>query len=215
MATIFECKNIIESCFAFLRRRESLNSTSSLTDGDKTPDSPQSPSQMSESSEKCHTRLHSVIRLAPSIGEGCPSPVGSDAEIEVDDSPSGSPEIGPLPPRPAPLDSAHFLPRYASNAAAAAQIHHAVAQSASLATHNATMCSARKYSMSELRKYCSDCKKTFATVGSYTRHLRMIHYKLKPLSCHVCHHAFYQRSDLKKHIQRQHPDEQQSPLALK
>lgn len=62
---------------------------------------------------------------------------------------------------------------------------------------------------SELRKYCNECKKGFATVGSYTRHLRMIHYKLKPLSCQVCHHAFYQRSDLKKHIQRQHPDEQQ------
>ena len=59
----------------------------------------------------------------------------------------------------------------------------------------------------ELKKYCGDCKKSFATVGSYTRHLRMIHYKLKPLSCRVCRHAFYQRSDLKKHIQRQHPDE--------
>ena len=67
-------------------------------------------------------------------------------------------------------------------------------------------------SNNKLRKYCNECKKGFATVGSYTRHLRMIHYKLKPLSCHVCHHAFYQRSDLKKHIQRQHPDEpQQSP----
>jgi len=63
-----------------------------------------------------------------------------------------------------------------------------------------------RYKMSELRKYCRECKKGFATVGSYTRHLRMIHYKLKPLACQVCSHAFYQRSDLKKHIQRQHPE---------
>ena len=113
-----------------------------------------------------------------------------------------------LPPTSTPLslNPGHFLPRYGPNAA---QIHHA--QTTALAAQR----NVRQYSMSELRKYCSDCKKTFATVGSYTRHLRMIHYKLKPLSCHVCHHAFYQRSDLKKHIQRQHPDEQQSPLALK
>jgi len=57
------------------------------------------------------------------------------------------------------------------------------------------------------RKYCKECKKSFATVGSYTRHLRMIHFKLKPLACAVCRHAFYQRSDLKKHVLRQHPHE--------
>ena len=54
------------------------------------------------------------------------------------------------------------------------------------------------------KKYCRECNRSFATVGSYTRHLRMIHYKLRPLNCEVCGHAFYQRSDLKKHIQRQH-----------
>jgi len=206
VATIFECKNIIESCFAFLRRRESLNSTGSLSDYDKSPVR-LSPIDASEKGEKCHTKLHSVIRLAPSIGEGCQSPTSSDAEIEVDDSSMGSPTRS-LPPTSTPLslNPGHFLPRYGPNAA---QIHHA--QSTALAAQR----NVRQYSMSELRKYCSDCKKTFATVGSYTRHLRMIHYKLKPLSCHVCHHAFYQRSDLKKHIQRQHPDEQQSPLALK
>jgi len=58
------------------------------------------------------------------------------------------------------------------------------------------------------KKYCKDCNRGFATVGSYTRHLRMIHYKLRPLNCDVCGHAFYQRSDLKKHIQRQHQKHQ-------
>ena len=57
---------------------------------------------------------------------------------------------------------------------------------------------------SDMKKYCKDCNRSFATVGSYTRHLRMIHYKLRPLTCDTCGHAFYQRSDLKKHIQRQH-----------
>lgn len=56
----------------------------------------------------------------------------------------------------------------------------------------------------DVKKYCAECNRSFATVGSYTRHLRMIHYKLRPLNCDICGHAFYQRSDLKKHVQRQH-----------
>jgi len=62
----------------------------------------------------------------------------------------------------------------------------------------------------DAKKYCKDCNRGFATVGSYTRHLRMIHYKLRPLNCDVCGHAFYQRSDLKKHMQRQHQKENQN-----
>ena len=82
MATIFECKNIIESCFAFLRRRESLNSTGSLSDYEKSP-VPLSPNDASEKGEKCHTKLHSVIRLAPSIGEGCQSPTRLRSKIDL------------------------------------------------------------------------------------------------------------------------------------
>ena len=59
----------------------------------------------------------------------------------------------------------------------------------------------------ELRRYCFQCDKTFATVGSCTRHFKMIHFKMKPLACYVCGHSFYQKSDLKKHLIRTHKED--------
>lgn len=148
------------------------------------PSSPKSSEESSDSTKTSHVQVHSVLRIAQPVNSTSSAPA-----LSPNSSPDRTTENvqemmfkrhQPPPPRPA-----HPYPFVGLN-------------------RTAFDMRQMKNKTQDVKKYCADCNRSFATVGSYTRHLRMIHYKLRPLNCEICGHAFYQRSDLKKHVQRQH-----------
>ena len=150
------------------------------------PSSPKSSEESSDSTKTSHVQVHSVLRIAQPVSSTSSAPA-----LSPNSSPDRTPEnvqdlaVFKSHPQPPPPRPAHPYPFVGLN-------------------RTAFDMRQMKNKTQDVKKYCAECNRSFATVGSYTRHLRMIHYKLRPLNCEICGHAFYQRSDLKKHVQRQH-----------
>ena len=51
---------------------------------------------------------------------------------------------------------------------------------------------------------CDLCKKTLKRRGNLLEHLRMVHQQLVRFSCQFCARGFYNRAQLRRHVQIMH-----------
>lgn len=214
------CLNFIEITRKQLIGMHNANSKNTMTPQNTNAGNPTDEDSCSNPST--HQPLHRVLRIAKSPPtSSCASPRSDVEDIDTLDSPNNSDSeqnatsvmsspnsVNGHAQTLLPLTMPSIIPQTISNS-----YKNAIKMSNPFIRQNQQMSAncmigntARQNPTqpSDLKKYCKECNRSFATVGSYTRHLRMIHYKLRPLNCETCGHAFYQRSDLKKHIQRQH-----------
>lgn len=49
---------------------------------------------------------------------------------------------------------------------------------------------------------CTDCDKSYASMPNLRRHQKLYCNKEPLYQCHACHHKFYQKSNLYKHLFR-------------
>ena len=67
--------------------------------------------------------------------------------------------------------------------------------------------------MEDRTNICPLCNRAFVQKSTLTRHIRIVHEKLKPYSCKICKHSFSTKDNIYMHTLRKHPSSNLKPFS--